>query len=88
MGEDVVRDHQVGAEPSPADRSSVLGAEEPTSVGMPAAIATSATLAAGSTPSTGMPAADEVPEQVAVVARDLDHLRGRAEAEAPRAASA
>ena len=40
-----------------------------------------ATLAAGSIPSTGTPRFDEVLEQIAVVACDLDHLGVRAEAE-------
>ena len=40
--------------------------------GRPSPSATSATLAAGSMPSTGIAALDEVLQQVAVVARDLD----------------
>ena len=58
-----------------------------TSVGMPALDATSATFAAGSMPSTGMPALDEVPQQVAVVAGDLDHHRLRAPARGARSSS-
>ena len=51
-------------------------------VGMPAAIATSATLRAGSMPRTGTPLRLEVLEQVAVVAGELDDLVAAAEAEA------
>ena len=74
---------QVGrACPRRPARAAVCAPKNSTSVGMPFCSAAAATLAAGSMPSTGMPRCDEVLQQVAVVAGDLDHAARRAEAEA------
>ena len=58
-----------------AQARAALAPKNSTTVGTPARLGDRATLAAGSMPSTGMPRCDEVLEEIAVVARDLDDLR-------------
>ncbi len=63
---------------APESRASSVPKNADLASGCPFSRATSATLAAGSMPSTGISCGDEVLQQVAVVAGDLDDLvRGR-----------
>ena len=84
VGEDVVRDDQVGPAVLSATLAPVSSPRNITSVGTPLATAASATFAAGSMPSDRMPRRDAVLEQVAVVAGDLDDERVAVQAQALR----
>ena len=63
-------------------RGQLAGRRTRSASARPGRSAASATLRAGSTPSAGMPACDEVLQQVAVVAGQLDDVGCRAQAEA------
>ena len=72
MGHDVVGDDHVGR---PVARRSSAASSVPKNVwrvGMPISRAAAAGPGVGSIPSTGTPRSSDVPQQVAVVARDLD----------------
>ena len=75
MREHVVGDDEVGAAPRPASSRRARAPKKRPRSGRRLRRADRGDVAAGSTPSTGTPARDEVPQQVAVVARDLDDHR-------------
>ena len=74
--------------PSAAARAASSAPKNSASVGMPASLAAAAWSGAGSMPSTGTPVLDEVAQQVAVVAGELDDEAVRPEAAVARSGPA
>ena len=84
LGQHVVADDEIGLTPSPASSRAVSCRRNEPASGRPALRAALATFSAGSMPSTGKPCFDEVLQQVAVVAGELDDAALRATARSAR----